>query len=150
VRFSGAALTEDVDYGKIPGVEKPSLWKPGAEKLCVLFMLDPQTDVEERYSPDGHLNVIARTTMYHSPTGARLGSGIGICTTKETRYAYRQGQRVCPECGEAAIIKGKEEYGGGWLCFKKKNGCGEKWADGDPGIESQTTGRTDNPDLPDQ
>src|SRR3990167_2453447 len=143
------ALSEGVDYGKIPGVDKPSLWKPGAEKLCVLFMLDPQTEVEERYTAGGHLNVIAKTTMFHSPTGARLGSGIGICTTKETRYAYRQADRVCPKCGEAAIIKGKAEYGGGWLCFKKKNGCGEKWADGDAVIESQTTGRIDNPDLPD-
>lgn len=35
----------------------------------------------------------------------------------------------CPGCGETkAVIKGKAEYGGGYLCFKKKGGCGAKWA----------------------
>jgi len=37
---------------------------------------------------------------------------------------------ACPECGEGkAVIKGKEEYGGGWVCFAKKGGCGFKWQD---------------------
>lgn len=33
----------------------------------------------------------------------------------------------CPECGKDTIIKGKEEYGGGWLCYKAKGGCGAKF-----------------------
>lgn len=46
----------------------------------------------------------------------------------------------CPECGKSkAVIKGKEEYGGGWLCFKKKGGCGYAWQtdapDGEPTAE---------------
>jgi hypothetical protein len=36
---------------------------------------------------------------------------------------------LCPECGADAIIKSKEEYGGGWLCYKKKGGCGAKFQD---------------------
>lgn len=36
----------------------------------------------------------------------------------------------CPQCGKSrAVIKGKPEYGGGWLCFKKKGGCGATWQD---------------------
>jgi len=38
--------------------------------------------------------------------------------------------QTCPECGQAAIIKGKAEYGGGYLCWKKKGGCGAKFPDG--------------------
>lgn len=39
---------------------------------------------------------------------------------------------ACPECGSTdAVIKGKAEYGGGYLCFKKKGGCGAKWS-GEP------------------
>lgn len=35
---------------------------------------------------------------------------------------------ACPQCGKtAAVIKGKEEFGGGWLCFAKKGGCGARW-----------------------
>lgn len=38
--------------------------------------------------------------------------------------------QACPECGKSnAVIKGKEEYGGGWLCFKKRGGCGFTWQD---------------------
>lgn len=40
--------------------------------------------------------------------------------------------RSCPQCGKSkAVIKGKAEYGGGWLCFKKKGGCGATWQDAD-------------------
>jgi hypothetical protein len=44
------------------------------------------------------------------------------------------------------VIKGKEEYGGGWLCWKSKGGCGAKWPDGAPEIEGQQVGDVENPD----
>ena len=47
------------------------------------------------------------------------------------------------------MIKGKEEFGGGWLCWRKKNGCGAKFPDGDQRIEGQEVGEIENPDLPD-
>lgn len=35
----------------------------------------------------------------------------------------------CPACGVVgAIIVGKAEYGGGWLCFRRKGGCGAKFS----------------------
>ncbi|HIJ50738.1 MAG TPA: hypothetical protein HPP54_06770, partial [Nitrospinae bacterium] len=40
--------------------------------------------------------------------------------------------------------KGKQEYGGGWVCFKKKGGCNKKWQDGDSAIENLPSGRTDH------
>ena len=40
----------------------------------------------------------------------------------------KKSSTVCPTCGKDAIIKGKEEYGGGWLCYKAKGGCGAKFA----------------------
>ena len=37
----------------------------------------------------------------------------------------------CPKCGEnTAVIIGKPEYGGGYVCFGKKGGCGWKWQPG--------------------
>lgn len=47
------------------------------------------------------------------------------------------------------MIKGKAEYGGGWLCFAKKGGCGHKWPDGADVIERQEVGEIDNPEIPD-
>ena len=66
-----------------------------------------------------------------------------------------QGERVCPNCGKPAIIRGKAEYGGPevqrrLLCFGKKGGCGAKFVRGDPAIEGQETGRIANPDIADQ
>lgn len=143
------AMVQGVDYGRIPGTDKPTLWKPGAEKLAVLFQLDIQTATELLWAPDAHLTVLAHTTVFHAPTGSRLGGGEAACSTREHNYAYRKQERTCPHCGAASVIKGKEEYGGGWLCWAKKHGCGAKWSDGDPAIESQPTGEIDNPDLPD-
>ena len=68
----------------------------------------------------------------------------------ESKYRWRRGERKCPTCGKAAtIIKGKAEYGGGWICFGKKGGCGGKWPDGDKAIEGQQTDRVENPDVAD-
>ncbi|HEU4619510.1 MAG TPA: hypothetical protein VFV10_15845 [Gammaproteobacteria bacterium] len=145
-------MREDHHFGKIPGVDKPTLLKPGAELLCLTFQLAPSFKFQEKRSGD-HLEVIATCTLTHIPTGAVLGSAVGSCSSRESKYAYRKAARTCPECGKATIIKGREEYGGGWLCWKKpdrgSDGCGAKFADGDTSIESQQTGRVDNPDLPD-
>lgn len=144
------AMERDVDYGVIPGTgSKPTLLKPGAEKLAALFQLDVQLENEKLWSEDGHLTVVSKAVVFHQPTGTRLGSGEGICTTREAKYAWRTSNRKCPSCGVEAIIKGKAEYGGGWVCFKKKDGCGAKYRDGDPTIEGQEVGKVPNPDLAD-
>lgn len=146
------AMEKDVDYGIIPGTNKPALLKPGSEKLGVLFQLDMQLENEKIWHDDGHLTVISRAQVFHAPTGARLGGGEGICTTKEAKYAFRKMNRVCPACGAAAIIKGKSEYGGGWLCWKNHKttpGCGTKFSDGDQAIEGQPTGEIPNDKIAD-
>src|SRR5687767_1268037 len=103
----------DGHYGIIPGTKKKTLYKAGAEKLCLLFRLAPEYDSVETW--DGlHLTVKSRCVLVHAPTGERRGSGEGMCSTKESKYAYRNAARACPECGVEGIIKGKEEYGGGW------------------------------------
>lgn len=144
-----AVMTSGVHYGLIPGVNKPSLFKPGAEAINVALRLAPHYDSEKIWHEDGHLTVVAKCTLKHIPTDLTIATGEGLCTTKENRYAYRQGERVCPACGTPAIIKGKAEYGGGWVCFKKKNGCGAKYDDEDTAITSQEVGRIANPDIAD-
>lgn len=143
------AMREGEHYGVIPGTDKPTLLKPGAEKLCLTFQLDPEFETEEVRQGD-HLTIRSKCVLYHIPTGVRVGSGEGSCSTKESKYAYRKGSRKCPKCGQEAIIKGKQEYGGGWLCFKKKGGCGAKWDDGAAEIENQSADRVANEDLADQ
>jgi hypothetical protein len=143
-------LKLDLHYGVIPGTEKPSLLKPGAEKINLLFRIgigDPIVTKTEL--PNGHRDVYIKTPMIHLPTGQVIAYGVGSCSTMESKYRYRNQSRICPKCGAEAIIKGKEEYGGGWLCWKKKGGCGAKFEEGDAAIEGQQVGKIENEDIAD-
>lgn len=143
------AMREGTDYGQIPGTgSKPTLLKPGAEKLCLMFRLAPKYDTTKHFHGDGHMTVEC-TCKILDLAGTFLGEASAIASTRETKYAYRRAERVCPDCGKAAIIKGSAQYGGGWLCWKKKDGCGAKFADNDQRITGQGVGRVPNPDLAD-
>lgn len=143
-------MKDGTHYGKIPGCgDKPTLLKAGAEKLCMTFRLDPEYEITSERDGN-HLTITSKCTLHYIPNGARMGSGMGSCSSRETKYAYRSAVRKCPSCGAEAIIKGKAEYGGGWLCFGKKGGCGTKYQDGDATIEGQKMGRVENEDLADQ
>lgn len=142
-------MKKDEHYGVIPGTgTKPTLLKAGAEKLCLTFRLDPQYDITERHEGQ-HLTITSKCTLYHIPSSQRFGSGMGSCSTRESKYAYRQAGIKCPQCSKESVIKGKDEFGGGWVCFKKKGGCGAKFADGAEAIEKQPRGRIPNEDLAD-
>jgi hypothetical protein len=47
-QFIGQALTEGTDYGKIPGTDKPTLLKPGAERMCTAFGLLAVPEIVEQ------------------------------------------------------------------------------------------------------
>lgn len=143
------SMVEGVDYGTVPGTDKQALFKSGSEKLAVLFELDIQPRSAKTWGPGEHLTVETTATVFHMVSGVRMGYGEGLCTTLERKYRWRREGRTCPECGQETVIKGKEEYGGGWLCYKKKGGCGAKWDDGEAVIEGQDVGEKENPDLPD-
>lgn len=149
-QIMGEVMKKDEHYGVIPGTgTKPSLLKAGAEKLCLTFRLDPQYEIEQK-SEGLHLTIVSKCILYHIPTGQRFGSGMGSCSTRESKYAYRSAAIKCPVCSKESVIKGKEEYGGGWVCFARKGGCGAKFKDGDATIEKQPRGRVANEDVADQ
>jgi len=146
-----SVMREGEHYGSIPGTSgKMTLFKSGAEKLSLVFRLAAEYRVRERDLDDGHREYRVTCRLTHRTTGEFVGSGVGVCSTMESRYRYRRGTRACPECGsDGTIIKGKAEYGGGWICFVKKGGCGAKFAENDPAITDQLVGRVENPDIAD-
>ena len=154
--FVSRVLRKDVDYGMIPGTDKLTLLKPGAEKLTTFFGLSTRFQLIERiedwtgedHGDEPFFYYLYRCQLFRGDL--LVAEADGSCNSRETKYRYREAQRVCPECSQAAIIKGKEEYGGGWLCFRKKGGCGAKFSTGDQTIESQQVGRIANPDIADQ
>jgi hypothetical protein len=138
---------KDGDYGTVPGIAKPFLFKSGAEKIAALFGYAPVyvtlEKVEDFGSANGFFFYRYRCDLISKKSGVVMGSGIGSCNSKEDRYRWTNTDRVCPNCGKSAIIKGRTEYGGGWLCFAKKGGCGNKWPDGAKEIEGQSTERVE-------
>jgi len=134
-------MKEGEHYGVIPGCKKPSLLKPGAEKLNLVFRMAPKYEMITNDLPGGHKEVEVVCSLYAINSGKFLGQGVGSCSTMESKYRYRDMKRLCPVCGLETIIKGKAEYGGGWLCYKKKGGCGEKYGDNDPVIIDQKVGK---------
>jgi hypothetical protein len=148
-QFVREVMVDGEDYGMIPGVNKPVLLKPGAEKLCEVYGYAQQLEIVNRVEdwnrPFFHYEV--RCDLASKRTGRIIGSGVGSCNSMEAKYRWREGQRLCPKCQQPTIIKGKEEYGGGWICYRKKGGCGAKFADDDSGITDQTVGRVENDDV---
>ena len=149
------AMEKGVDYGVVPGTDKPTLFKPGAEKLSVLFQLDVQPVNEKMWEDGGHLTVVSRAEVFHAPTGVRLGRGEGLCSTREKKYGKRKQDRACPKCGAEKIKRSKypprdnPSAEPGWYCFEKIGGCGANFAAADESITSQSVGEVENPDLPD-
>jgi hypothetical protein len=146
-------MREGTDYGVIPGAGTTKvLLKPGAEKLVELFRCTPKFTLltnEERWEGNGFFNYMFRARIVSRDAKEVLAEGYGSSNSHEGKHRWRNANRKCPSCGKEAIIQGKAEYGGGWLCFKRKGGCGAKFADQDPTITSQEAGKVENTDAAD-
>jgi hypothetical protein len=151
--FISKVLMQGTDFGPIPGSDKPALKKPGAEKLVHFFGLSVTFhDVETVEDWTGEQHTGEPFFYYRQRAELRRGPELiaaadGSCNSWEKKYRYRSSERVCPACGKATIIKGKAEYGGGFICFAKKGGCGAKFADNAPEIVNQEIGQVKNPDV---
>jgi len=139
------------DYGPIPGAgKKKVLLKSGADKLTELYGLYDEYEVDEKEDFESKLFYYKVKCILRSRRDDSIvGTGLGSCSTYESKYRWRDSQRECPKCKNQSIIKGNEQYGGGWVCWAKKGGCGGKFKDGDTAIEGQKIGRVENPDIMD-
>lgn len=137
-------------YGVIPGCgTKKVLLKAGAEKLSLTFKLSSHFRIDVSELQNGHREYMVTTTITHIPTGLVYGEGVGSCSTMESKFRYRNATLACPSCSKSSIIKGKEEYGGGYVCYKAKGGCGAKFSSTDERIIGQQIGKTENDNIAD-
>ena len=76
------------DYGVIPGGNKPTLFKPGAEKLNAVFGLSPMVEVSNRVEDwdNGFVAYEIKVTLLNKRTGGVEAEGIGSCNSRERRY----------------------------------------------------------------
>ena len=86
-----AIMKKDKHYGTIPGCgDKPTLLKPGAEKLAMTFRLAPKYEIQERDLNHGHREYRVECSLHHIVTGAFVGMGLGAGSTMEGKYRFRQ------------------------------------------------------------
>lgn len=90
-----AVMKRDVHYGIIPGTQKPTLYKAGAEILLSTFRIAVDPEIEDLSSDDeiryrvklrGIANAEARLG---NVSGAVVGAGVGECSTSEEKYCWR-------------------------------------------------------------
>lgn len=90
-RFVQAVMVKGEDYGIIKGTSKPTLLKPGAEKLCEMYGLTPTlsvTDSEKDWA-NGFIYYESKCTLVSKRTGQVVAEGVGSCNNRETRYINR-------------------------------------------------------------
>lgn len=114
-------MQEDVHYGIIPGTDKRTLFKAGAELISMNFGVRPEYDIViNKFPPDEYPNLPAAEFHREYEVTCRLfkyfghGSevelcqGIGTCSTLESKFRYRYGKQEFT--GKALPIGFWEKY----------------------------------------
>ena len=100
------ALKPDRDYGVIPGTKKPTLLKPGAERINAAFACVARYKITEReidhdrvvtyidkYGEEklslGLYRYVLLCQLVHRDSGTVIGEGVGSCSTMEAKYISR-------------------------------------------------------------
>lgn len=102
-----AVMKLNVHYGKIPGTDKPSLWRPGAEILALTFHLSGAGEVEI-LREDGEIGYRVKTPLYDSH-GRLIAVGWGECWTSEEKFAWRAALCQEHDISEVALYRLKRE-----------------------------------------
>lgn len=110
--FYTQVLRKNMDYGTVPGTEKPTLYKPGAEKLTTFFGLSVEFEIIERvqdwtgaeHNGEAFFYYLCRCHLYR---GDRIvASADGSCNSWESKYRWRWvGEHDLPPGLDPAMLK---------------------------------------------
>lgn len=136
-------MKDGIHFGTIPGCPKPSLYKPGAEKLGFVFRHVPAFDVQQTDIGGGHREYRVTCTLTNQD-GQVIGAGVGVCSTMESKYRYRNASDY--EVTDQPIPKDAKERKAEY----RKKGFGMKQIDGAwYWVKYKSEGRVENPDIAD-
>lgn len=84
-------LIEGHDYGVIPGTTKPTLLKPGAEKIDKILHLADTYEITNQVEEwdKGFFYYQFRCRLIIIGTDIVVSEGMGSCNSKENKYRYR-------------------------------------------------------------
>lgn len=132
VAFTQRIMVKDIDYGTIPGTNKPTLLKPGAEKLTTFFGLSPHYELvesEKDWTGEAHggepfFYFSYRCILKRGDVVA--GAGDGSCNSWEKKYRFRsvfewEATNEEKETAIEVVTKTKKSGHGTYQVYKVKN-----------------------------
>jgi hypothetical protein len=95
--FIREMMVPNVDYGLIPGCQKPSLYKSGAEKLCDVYGFSKQLEITNRIEDweKALFSYEVKVMLINKRTGLVEAEGIGSCNSRERKYKSQDGFTIC-------------------------------------------------------
>lgn len=122
-----ATMVRDLDYGIIPGTQKPTLLKPGAEKIAKLLGLADQYEIMDKAEDwqKPFFRYLIKCRLVHVASGAVISEGLGECNSMESKYRYRWvGERDLPSGIDKSKLVSQErrsKTGGHWTVYRLDN-----------------------------
>ena len=93
-KFVKEILKKDQDFGVIPYTgKKPTLFKPGAEKLLKFFRYVPRFNLVEKvmdWNPEKPFFYFNYNCTIYDRAGKVVAEANGSCNSREKKYAYKQ------------------------------------------------------------
>ena len=82
-QFFQQVMEKDVDYGTIPGTDKPALYQPGADKINALYNFSKviASNEENNDYGTGHYDATIKVQLVHRGSGTLISEGEGSCST---------------------------------------------------------------------
>lgn len=89
--FVQEVMVKGVDYGVVDGFSKPTLLKPGAEKLCDVFGFSKTVEVVNRIEQweCGIFAYEVKLTLTRKENGIIEAEGLGSCNSKEAAFQHQ-------------------------------------------------------------
>lgn len=93
-KFQGVVKSNMIsghDYGVIPGTNKPTLLKPGAEKIAKLLGLCDRYEIIDRKEDWGapFFRYLVKCQLCNVSSGVIVSEGLGECNSYESKYRWR-------------------------------------------------------------
>lgn len=126
-QFVQQIMVQGEDYGTIPGTPKPTLLKPGAEKLADAYGFQRLFEVMQRLEDwdRGLFSYEVKATLVSKATGQIECEGLGSANSREARYRWRW---AWPNDVPAGVVKdtlqkreGRSKAGRPWMQYRLEN-----------------------------
>ncbi len=111
------ALEPGIDFGRTPGTPTDGLWDPGTAKIINAFECYPRHKVLFHEEGEKVITWVIEAELVHRGTQLVMGTGVGVCSTREPKYKYRWYTReealAFPIITEADVDSAKSRKGTG-------------------------------------